>query len=93
MLFDVIGWVIIGLVAGWYASKLVGQSSYTGQGPQGDFGFALLGAIGGGIVARILSLGGPAAGNVFTWPSLIFAAIGTVIALSLVRAMSVASSR
>jgi uncharacterized membrane protein YeaQ/YmgE (transglycosylase-associated protein family) len=88
VVIDVIGWVLIGLIAGWNARRLVGQSSYTGYGPQGDFGFALLGAIVGGIFARILGIGGPAAGNTFIWLSLILAAIGTIIALSIARATS-----
>jgi uncharacterized membrane protein YeaQ/YmgE (transglycosylase-associated protein family) len=88
VVIDVIGWVVIGLLAGWYASKLVGQTSYTGYGPQGDFGFALLGSLAGGIVARILGVGGPAAGNTFTWLSLIVAAIGAIVALGLARASS-----
>ena len=86
MVLDVIGWVAIGLLAGWFANRVVEQSSYTGYGPQGDFGFALLGAIIGGVIARILGVGGPAAGNTFTWLSLILAAIGTLIALGLARA-------
>lgn len=88
MIIDLAGWVIIGLLAGWNAGRLVGQPSYTGYGPQGDFGFALLGAIAGGIIARVLSVGGPASGNTFTWLSLIIAAIGTAIALGLARATS-----
>ena len=87
------GWIITGLVAGWNARRLVGQSSYTGYGPQGDFGFALVGANVGGIIARILGIGGPAAGNTFTWLSLILAAMGTIIALGIVRATSRQTAR
>jgi uncharacterized membrane protein YeaQ/YmgE (transglycosylase-associated protein family) len=86
VVLDVVGWVIIGLLAGWNAHRLVGQSSYTGYGPQGDFGFALLGALVGGIFGRILGVGGPEAGTTFTWLSLILAAIGTAIVLGLARA-------
>jgi uncharacterized membrane protein YeaQ/YmgE (transglycosylase-associated protein family) len=88
LVLDVVGWVIIGLLAGWYANRLVEQASYTGYGPQGDFGFALVGSLAGGTIARILSVGGPAAGNTFMWQSLILAAIGAAIALGLARATS-----
>jgi uncharacterized membrane protein YeaQ/YmgE (transglycosylase-associated protein family) len=83
---DVIGWVVIGLFTGWFAKGLVGQSSYTGYGPQGDFGFGVLGALLGGTIARIIAVGGPASGNTFTWLSLIVAAIGSAIVLGLARA-------
>lgn len=86
MVVDVIGWVIVGVLAGWFAKGVVEQSSYSGYGVQGDFGFALLGALLGGILARLLSVGGPASGNTFTWLSLIIAAIGSAIVLGLARA-------
>jgi uncharacterized membrane protein YeaQ/YmgE (transglycosylase-associated protein family) len=93
MLFDVIGWVIIGVVAGFYAARTVGQESYTGRGPGSDLIVALVGAILGGLNARLLSLGGPVTGDAFVWPSLIFAALGTLIALSFARATSSQEAR
>ncbi len=86
MVVDVIAWIVIGVLAGWFAKGVVGQSSYSGYGPQGDFGFGILGALLGGIIARVLAVGGPASGNTFTWLSLIVAAIGSVIVLGLARA-------
>jgi uncharacterized membrane protein YeaQ/YmgE (transglycosylase-associated protein family) len=81
-------WVVIGLLVGWNARRLVEQASYTGYGPQGDFGFALLGALIGGIIGRLLSLGGPVASNSFVWLSWILAAIGAIIALGIAGATS-----
>ena len=88
MIFDVIGWVIIGVVAGFYAARTVGQESYTGRGPGGDLILALVGSVIGGLLARFLSLAGAVTGDAFVWPSLIFAALGAIVALSLARATS-----
>ncbi len=88
MIFDLIGWVIIGVVAGFYAARTVGQESYTGRGPGGDLILALIGSIVGGLIARFLSLAGAVTGDAFVWPSLIFAALGAMIALGLARATS-----
>ncbi len=93
MVVDVVCWVIIGVLIGWNAPRLVEQSSYTGRGPQGDFGFALLGALLGGIFARLLGVGGHAAGDNFTWLTLIVAAIGATIALGLARATAKQTAR
>lgn len=93
MVLDVLGWAIVGLLAGLYASRMMGQSSYTGYGPTGDLGFGFLGALIGGVVARLLSLGGPAAGNTFTWQSLLLAAVSAFIFLGLARATSKQAAR
>jgi uncharacterized membrane protein YeaQ/YmgE (transglycosylase-associated protein family) len=89
MLFDVIGWVIIGVVAGLYAGRAIGQESYTGRGPGGDLAYSVVGAVVGGLIARFLSLGGPVTSEAFVWPSLIFAALGTIIALALAKSQIV----
>ncbi|HST05656.1 MAG TPA: hypothetical protein VLQ48_13095 [Chloroflexia bacterium] len=89
MIFDMVGWVIIGVVAGLYAGKTIGQESYTGRGPGGDLAYAVIGAVAGGLIARFLSLGGPVTGDAFVWPSLIFAGLGTVIALAFAKAQTV----
>lgn len=86
MLVDVVGWVVVGLLAGWFAKGLVEQSSYSGYGVQGDFGFGLLGALLGGIIARVMSIGGSTAGFSYIVMSTIIAALGSIIALALARA-------
>lgn len=93
MVVDAIGWLIVGIVVGWFAKGVVEQSSYSGRGVAVDFGLALLGAFVGGIVARVLNVGGPVSGNSFTWLSLIIAAIGSVIVLGLARATAKTATR
>ena len=88
MILEVVGGVSVGVVAGFYAARTVGQESYTGRGPGGDLIFAVVGSIVGGLIARFLSLAGAVTGDAFVWPSLIFAALGAIVALSLARATS-----
>ena len=82
---DIIGWLIIGLLAGWIASMVMGRGGY---GLVGDIVVGLIGAFIGGLVARLLNVGGPAATDPFSWVSLIFAIIGAIILIAVVRALS-----
>ena len=56
--WDVIGWLIIGLIAGWLASVVMGRGGY---GIVGDIVVGIVGAFIGGLIARLLNIGGPAA--------------------------------
>jgi uncharacterized membrane protein YeaQ/YmgE (transglycosylase-associated protein family) len=89
-LFDVLGWLVIGLIAGWLASMIMGRGGY---GIVGDIVVGLIGAFIGGLVANLLNIGGPAAGDPFSWASLIFAVIGAIILIALVRALSGSRAR
>jgi uncharacterized membrane protein YeaQ/YmgE (transglycosylase-associated protein family) len=82
---DFIGWLIIGLIAGWLASMIMGRGGY---GVVGDIVVGVVGAFIGGFVAQLLGLAGPSAGNPFSWASLIFAIIGAIILIAIVRALS-----
>lgn len=82
---DLIGWLVIGLLAGWVASMIMGRGGY---GVVGDIVVGIVGAFIGGFVAQLLNLAGPAAGDPFSWASLIFAIIGAIILIAVVRALS-----
>ena len=87
---DIIGWIIIGLIAGWLASVIMGRGGY---GIVGDIVVGLIGAIIGGLIADLLNIGGPSASNPFSWVSLIFAIIGAIILIAILRALSPGRNR
>ena len=87
---DIIGWIIIGLIAGWLASVIMGRGGY---GIVGDIVVGLIGAIIGGLIADLLNIGGPSASNPFSWVSLIFAIIGAIILIAILRAVAPSRSR
>jgi uncharacterized membrane protein YeaQ/YmgE (transglycosylase-associated protein family) len=89
-IWDILGWLIIGLIAGWLASVVMGRGGY---GIVGDIVVGIVGALIGGLIARWLNVGGPAATDPFSWVSLIFAIIGAIILIAIVRALSGGRSR
>ncbi len=85
MLGNLIGWVIIGLIAGWLASMIMGRGGY---GVVGDIVVGLIGALVGGFVASLLGLGGLNSNDPISWGSLVLAVIGAIILIAIVRALS-----
>ncbi len=83
--WDFIGWLVIGLIAGWLASVVMGRGGY---GIVGDIIVGVIGAFIGGVIARALGLFGPAANDPISWGSLIFAIIGAIILIAIVRALA-----
>jgi uncharacterized membrane protein YeaQ/YmgE (transglycosylase-associated protein family) len=74
-------WVIlVGLIAGWAAGKIMTE---TGYGPLGDIVLGILGGIVGGWLVRLFGFY-PAGGLV---PSIITAIIGAVVLVVIVRAI------
>jgi uncharacterized membrane protein YeaQ/YmgE (transglycosylase-associated protein family) len=71
----IISWIILGLIAGWIASKLVNK---TGSGMYMDIALGVVGAIVGGVVARLVGIHGVTGLNIY---SLIIAVIGSVVVL------------
>jgi uncharacterized membrane protein YeaQ/YmgE (transglycosylase-associated protein family) len=84
-LLDLIGWIIIGLVAGWLASIVMGRGGY---GLIGDIVVGLIGALIGGFLASQLRLNGLSSDDPLNWWSLILAVIGAIIFIGLLRAVS-----
>ena len=81
MLFGIIGWVIIGLIVGFVASKLV---NLRGDDPRLSIGVAAVGAVVGGAVYTFISGTGVAAWN--PW-SMVFAGIGGILAATVWHAV------
>jgi uncharacterized membrane protein YeaQ/YmgE (transglycosylase-associated protein family) len=77
-------WCVIGLIAGWLASALVGG----GYGVIGDIVIGVVGAFLGGIVFRALHLHSPFAGLAGT---IFVAFIGAVVLLLILRVFRRAS--
>ena len=71
-------WVVIGLIAGWLASAVVGG----GYGVIGDIVVGVVGAFVGGFVFRALGLGTPFGGLAGT---IFVAFIGAIVLLLLLR--------
>ena len=85
MLGNLIGWIIIGLIAGWLASMIMGRGGY---GVVGDIIVGLIGALVGGFVASLLGLGGLNTNDPISWGSLVLAVLGAIILIAVVRALS-----
>ena len=77
---SIIGWILLGLVAGFIASKIVNKS---GQGLLLDIGLGVLGAIVGGFLFSLFGQTGVTGFNIW---SLIVAVIGSIVVLWLYHA-------
>ena len=78
---SLLAWIILGLIAGWIASKIVNRH---GEGALMDILLGIVGAVIGGWIFRMLGAGGVTGLNLY---SLIIAVIGAVIALSVYHAI------
>jgi len=79
---SIIGWIILGLVAGFIASKIVDSS---GQGMLMDIVLGIVGAIIGGVIFNFFGATGVTGFNIY---SLIVAIIGAVVVLWLYHALA-----
>jgi uncharacterized membrane protein YeaQ/YmgE (transglycosylase-associated protein family) len=84
-IWDIIGWLIIGALAGWLAGVILGRGGF---GLVGDIAVGLVGAFIGSLIARLLNIGGPSASDPFSWASLIFALIGAIILVAILRVVA-----
>ena len=79
---SIIGWLILGLVAGFIGSKLVNKS---GEGLLLDIVLGIVGAVVGGFLASLVG-GAPVTGlNIY---SLVIAAIGSIVVLFAYHALT-----
>jgi uncharacterized membrane protein YeaQ/YmgE (transglycosylase-associated protein family) len=79
---SIIGWIILGLIAGFIASKIVNK---TGQGFFVDIVLGIVGAIVGGFIFSALGGSGITGFNLY---SMIVAIIGAIIVLVIYHALS-----
>ncbi len=78
----ILGWIILGLIAGFIASKIV---SSEGQGCLTDIALGLVGALVGGFMFQ--AIGGRPIGGEFDLYSLFVATIGAIIVLVIYHAV------
>ncbi len=79
-----IAWLVIGGLAGWIASMIMGTNNQ--QGCLMDIAIGIVGALIGGFVVNGLFGGGTPILD-FSWISLIVAILGAVILLAIVKAV------
>jgi uncharacterized membrane protein YeaQ/YmgE (transglycosylase-associated protein family) len=72
-----LGWIIVGLVAGWLANMIMGGR----RGLQSSLAIGLIGSLVGGLVFSVIGLGG--ATNILG--SIVIATVGAIIVLAVVR--------
>lgn len=82
-MFNFIGWLILGALAGWIASLIVGTNRQ--QGCLIDIIVGIIGAFLGGFIFDQLNVGPQATG--LNLPSLFVAVIGAVVLLFIVKAV------
>ena len=70
---SIIGWIILGLIAGFLASKIVNN---TGQGMLMDIVLGVIGAVVGGLIFNFFGATGVTGLNIY---SLIVAVIGAIV--------------
>jgi len=79
-------WIVVGLIAGWLASAIVGG----GQGIVGDIVVGVVGAFLGGFIFRGLHIGTPFHGLAST---IFVAFVGAVVLLAVLRLIRRGSAR
>ncbi len=84
----IIGWIILGGIAGWIASIIAGNNAQ--QGLLGNIVVGIIGGLLGGFVLGLFGVDGVTGFNLW---SLLVALIGAVIALWIWRAVSGAGRR
>ncbi len=78
---SILGWVVLGLVAGFIASKIV---NHTGSGVVMDIVLGIVGALVGGFLFSFFGAAGVTGFNIY---SMVVAVIGAVIVLWLHHAL------
>lgn len=82
-MLNLIGWIIVGALAGWLASIVMGTNSR--QGCLTDIILGIVGGFVGGFVLNALNIGVDPASGELNLPSLLVAFIGAIIVLAVLR--------
>jgi uncharacterized membrane protein YeaQ/YmgE (transglycosylase-associated protein family) len=80
-MLSLIGWLIVGAIAGWLASMFMGRGGY---GLLGDIIMGIIGAFVGGFLVSLINPDFSMSGNSW-WVTIPVAFIGAVIVIWLVR--------
>ncbi len=78
----VIAWIVLGLIAGFIASKIVNKS---GQGLLIDIVLGIVGAVVGGYIFTFFGAGGVTGVNIY---SIVVAVVGAIVVLWLYHAVT-----
>lgn len=78
---SILAWIVLGLIAGWLASLIVGGN----HGILGDILLGIVGALVGGFLSSVL-LGIDVTG--FNLPSLLIAVVGAILVIGIARALA-----
>jgi len=78
----IISWIILGLIAGFIASKIVNKQ---GQGFWLDIALGIIGALVGGFLFDLFGASGVSGLNIY---SMIVAIVGSVVVLSIYNALT-----
>ena len=79
---SILGWIILGLIAGFIASKIVNN---TGQGVLLDIGLGVIGAVVGGFLFNAFGATGVTGFNIY---SMVVAVIGAIVVLWIYHALT-----
>ena len=79
---SIIAWLVLGLIAGFVASKIVNN---TGEGVLLDIGLGIVGAVVGGFLFSLLGAAPVTGLNLY---SLVVAVIGSIVVLALYHAVA-----
>jgi len=85
MIMNILGWIVIGLLAGFVAGQVMKGSGY---GIVGDVIVGLDGAVVGGFLASLLGLGGLNSNDPISWGTFFIALIGAIILIAVLRMFS-----
>lgn len=83
MLLNLILWIVLGGIAGWIASMVMGTNRQ--QGTLADIVLGILGAVVGGFLLNLVGFAGATGFNLY---SLIVAIVGAVVLIALRRAIA-----
>ncbi|MBW4438200.1 MAG: GlsB/YeaQ/YmgE family stress response membrane protein [Pleurocapsa minor GSE-CHR-MK-17-07R] len=82
--FICLGWIIVGIIAGSLARRLLGNSN---RPLLEDLILGLIGAFLGGLLASLLGIGRPDGGITLVIVNLAIAVVGAIVVLVVVRAL------
>ena len=78
----IIGWIVLGLIAGFIASKIVNNQ---GEGVMVDIILGIVGSVVGGFIFNFFGAGGVSGFNIY---SLVVAVIGAIVVLMIYHAIA-----